>query len=573
MKRGEAKKADYILYYKPGIPLAVIEAKDNNHSVGDGMQQALEYAEILDVPFAYSSNGDAFLEHDRTVTQGVVTRKIPNGDLIPGFLAIFVASPVIRGLIDKVQVGATREALNKGMIERFEIPIPPPRQTAPHRRQGRLTHDPRRPIGGPARRVPRRRLETLGGRRRRTHRSGGAVMTPISAIAFRRAFDRFQSIHRRECGIDLATFRDPKSFGYTEDYKENIAGAAANILGAADWSRREIGTGQIVRRVIQAIEIKGNNLLSWQPRFGDKARVHHCLYEALENPDLLRSVEAVFYDLYHDRRANQSVFEGLLDAIHPRYELIAYLFFIADRNQFLPIRTETFDAVLADLDLPLRTRNQPNWDNYQSFIGVIKQVQTCLHDEGILDATLLDAHSFCWILAYDKKSSPEADKREPTIVHREFGGTIHQATGKTPASRSSGAPVVDMVEVSKDRVAAGKVAEEYALLGERYRLKKVGRSDLAERVELVSNRPGLGYDIKSFEVSGDDRHIEVKNVSGDSRFFITAGEWSTSRTLPNYWFYLVSGVGSPEVVIHQMAADRIDENHLTPTNYRVVFDF
>ena len=77
VKRGEAKKADYLLSYKPNLPLAVVEAKDNNHSVGDGMQQALEQAEILDVPFAYSSNGDAFLEHDRTVTSGPVTREIP----------------------------------------------------------------------------------------------------------------------------------------------------------------------------------------------------------------------------------------------------------------------------------------------------------------------------------------------------------------------------------------------------------------------------------------------------------------------------------------------------------------
>lgn len=76
VQRGEAKKADYILFYKPNLPLAVVEAKDNNHSVGAGMQQALEYAEILDVPFAYSSNGDAFLEHDRTVTTGTVTREI-----------------------------------------------------------------------------------------------------------------------------------------------------------------------------------------------------------------------------------------------------------------------------------------------------------------------------------------------------------------------------------------------------------------------------------------------------------------------------------------------------------------
>jgi type I restriction enzyme R subunit len=77
VKRGESKKADYLLLYKPNLPLAVVEAKDNKHSVGAGMQQALEYAETLDLPFAYSSNGDAFLEHDRTVTSGPVTREIP----------------------------------------------------------------------------------------------------------------------------------------------------------------------------------------------------------------------------------------------------------------------------------------------------------------------------------------------------------------------------------------------------------------------------------------------------------------------------------------------------------------
>ncbi len=64
--RGKGKRADYILYYKPNIPLALIEAKDNNHPVGDGMQQSLEYAATLDIPFVFSSNGDAFLFHDRT---------------------------------------------------------------------------------------------------------------------------------------------------------------------------------------------------------------------------------------------------------------------------------------------------------------------------------------------------------------------------------------------------------------------------------------------------------------------------------------------------------------------------
>ena len=60
-KRGKGKRADIILFYKPNIPVAVLEAKDNKHSCGDGMQQALEYANILDIPVAISSNGAGFV--------------------------------------------------------------------------------------------------------------------------------------------------------------------------------------------------------------------------------------------------------------------------------------------------------------------------------------------------------------------------------------------------------------------------------------------------------------------------------------------------------------------------------
>ena len=68
VSRGKAKRADYILYFKPNIPLALIEAKDNTHSLGDGMQQGLDYAVTLDIPFVFSSNGDGFRFHDRTAT-------------------------------------------------------------------------------------------------------------------------------------------------------------------------------------------------------------------------------------------------------------------------------------------------------------------------------------------------------------------------------------------------------------------------------------------------------------------------------------------------------------------------
>jgi len=74
--RGKRKPADYVLFYKSNVPVAVIEAKDNNHSVGDGMQQAIEYGRVLDVPFVFSSNGDAFIEHDLSIESGQVEREL-----------------------------------------------------------------------------------------------------------------------------------------------------------------------------------------------------------------------------------------------------------------------------------------------------------------------------------------------------------------------------------------------------------------------------------------------------------------------------------------------------------------
>jgi type I restriction enzyme R subunit len=70
VSRGQAKRADYILSVKPNIPIALIEAKDNSHGIGDGLQQALEYADTLSIPFVFASNGDGFVFHDRTAAGG-----------------------------------------------------------------------------------------------------------------------------------------------------------------------------------------------------------------------------------------------------------------------------------------------------------------------------------------------------------------------------------------------------------------------------------------------------------------------------------------------------------------------
>lgn len=76
ISRGERKRVDYILYYKKNIPIALIEAKDDSNGVGHGMQQALSYAESLNIPFVYSSNGLGFLEHNRLNDDSPVEQEI-----------------------------------------------------------------------------------------------------------------------------------------------------------------------------------------------------------------------------------------------------------------------------------------------------------------------------------------------------------------------------------------------------------------------------------------------------------------------------------------------------------------
>jgi len=74
--RGKRKFADYILFYKPNVPIAIIEAKDNKHTAKSGIQQALNYANTLDIPCVFSSNGDGFYFHDKTADDGEIEKEL-----------------------------------------------------------------------------------------------------------------------------------------------------------------------------------------------------------------------------------------------------------------------------------------------------------------------------------------------------------------------------------------------------------------------------------------------------------------------------------------------------------------
>jgi hypothetical protein len=331
--------------------------------------------------------------------------------------------------------------------------------------------------------------------------------------------------------------------------------------------------------VIAAIEQPRNNLLQWDARFGARSRVHLRLLEAADRRGPLKEFEAVFFDLYARHRADGDQFEHLVYLCGKRYELIAYLFFIADRHAFLPIRTTWFDRAFAELGVEFKTVRQCSWNNYQAYLEVIHQVCSSLADEGIIEPSLLDAHSFCWLLATDGRPK---ERRMPPRVRghlRFFPGVIQEqrSDAENSVADTTGRPtndrLIDMHTVAARCIAAGQVAEEIALKEEQNRLLDCRRPDLARRVELVSDRPGLGYDIHSFESDGAARHIEVKHTGQHSTFFLSRHEWEQSRILPNYWFYLVTSTEAIRPSIEMLAADKLALRHLIPVQYLVQLSY
>ena len=106
--RGKHKRADYVLFVKPGLPIAVVEAKDNTHSVSDGIQQALGYANLLQVPFVFSSNGDGFLFHDKIAKDGIIEREL-SLDEFPGVDTLWQSWAEHQGLMPQQRELVTQD--------------------------------------------------------------------------------------------------------------------------------------------------------------------------------------------------------------------------------------------------------------------------------------------------------------------------------------------------------------------------------------------------------------------------------------------------------------------------------
>lgn len=197
------------------------------------------------------------------------------------------------------------------------------------------------------------------------------------------------------------TFKAFKSSAFVdkdENYKYAVYDQAKESLEQQWWKQSDIGTGKIQAKVKDAIKTKlvyqyqwhNNNLVDWRKR-DDFAKL-----------PASKSLETTLFNFYKNKTKDSEVFEEFL-SLKLSYQIIAYLFFIKDRNRYLPITQERFDEIFELIGIAeFKTSYNASWDNYTQFIDIIKQVRDFLKTKD-QDTTLLDAHSFLYILGSQMK--------------------------------------------------------------------------------------------------------------------------------------------------------------------------
>lgn len=191
---------------------------------------------------------------------------------------------------------------------------------------------------------------------------------------------------KEQNGIVKISFRDG-FFQEKEGYKHDLYSEYREILDIENWNENDIGKGDIAKRFVSILtDSKKNNLIDQAYNVGH--------YVSTINGNISR-FEDLMYQLYKTENDEES-FEKLVELFGARYELLGFLYFIKNKEKYLPIRPISFRARLDALGLEKECTKKCSWNNYIQFVEEIKEVQKALINKGYSDVDLLDAHSFVW---------------------------------------------------------------------------------------------------------------------------------------------------------------------------------
>lgn len=253
-------------------------------------------------------------------------------------------------------------------------------------------------------------------------------MTPdiphVPKALFLKRLEDFKRFIRQQGGVPFQSF----AHHYTdrqESYKYDIYKEGREQLSFQAWKEEDIGSGKILEAAIQAIEISSNNLVQWQAKYGEERQPHHLLHVARDSKTSTIQLERILYELYYQAK-EADAFSQLVDYFGKKYSLIAYFLFLKDRNQFLPLAPEYMDKASELLGINFKTSRKCSWENYSIYLEVMGEIKNLLSEELGHDVSLLDTHSFTWILsnqmerqgAVSTLSNEIKTERESTVTAR-----------------------------------------------------------------------------------------------------------------------------------------------------------
>jgi len=352
-----------------------------------------------------------------------------------------------------------------------------------------------------------------------------------------------------------------------ESYKSKVNAIGYENLGVDKWAKTDIGSGKILQSVRNAIDFKENNLLIHDNRRGENSRPDKSLFKNIDDAEL-QVYESVIYDFYNENTTDEMSFNNIKKIAGKQYPFLAYLFFLKSKKKYLPIAPNTFDYCFNLLGIDLKTSKKCSWENYMEFLSRVNDVRAFLQLNINFkeEITLLDAHSFLWIIGSHMKDWNSTDVKFDISKEATFE-KIKISKRKMlnfKESVDNNKECKDYVKIQIRNNQLGAISEDVVLNYEK---------QLNENVVQVSNNPSKGYDIEVLNNKNEIiKRIEVKTEGMNSSFIISPNEIKKSNKYDNYYIYVVKFPESKKPIIKCLSVrDILSDMTTEPIGYRVYF--
>ena len=173
---------------------------------------------------------------------------------------------------------------------------------------------------------------------------------------------------------------------------------------------------------MEAIAARNNNLVQWR----EKARMNQFCRETLHKPRSLQQLEFCFFRLYRQSSEAES-FTELTEILGQRYALVAYFFFLKDASRFAPIAPTYFDKAFESVGAKFQTSHACSWENFSHFVALLGELRFLLQEKLNTEVTLLDAHTFVWMLGAEMRREGRVADHLP---YQELSDTERDALNK-----------------------------------------------------------------------------------------------------------------------------------------------